>query len=157
MRTRGKKNKTKRQYRKSFTKRRAKRTKKIKKSSKSNNDLKKFKKLEKKLEKLFMTNASKKEIDETSKQLADLQKKMIKTKKKKMKGGGEVKVQQLEEEVAAARQQLDQMKKCAPRGDPVLRKFYDDHVYPKETELYSLRQGMNPLIKDVRLPSGHGT
>ena len=85
MRTRGKKNKTKGQYRKSFTKRRAKRTKKIKKSSKSNNDLKKFKKLEKKLEKLFMTNASKKEIDKTSKQLADLQKKMIKTKKRTKK------------------------------------------------------------------------
>ena len=58
-----------------------------KKSLKSNTDLKKFKKLEKKLEKLYMNNASKKEIDKTSKQLANLQKKMIKANKKRMKGG----------------------------------------------------------------------
>lgn len=58
-----------------------------KKSLKSNTDLKKFKKLEKKLEKLYMNNASKREIDKTSKQLANLQKKMIKANKKRMKGG----------------------------------------------------------------------
>ncbi len=90
MRTRGRKNRTKRQYRKSFTKRRSKRikrTKRTKKSSKSKDDLKKFKKLQKKLEKLLMNSASKKEIDKTSKQLADLQKKMIKVSKKRMKGG----------------------------------------------------------------------
>jgi len=139
MRTRGKKNKTKRQYRKSFTKRRAKRTKKIKKSSKSNNDLKKFKKLEKKLEKLFMTNASKKEIDKTSKQLADLQKKMIKTKKKKMKGGA-ARVEQLETEVASLRAVKQQMKENPQITDAMVRKFYDDHVVDKETELYFLRQ-----------------
>ena len=60
--------------------------KRTKKSSKSNNDLKRFKTLQKKLEKLFMNNASYKEIDKTSKQLdrvwADLQKKMIKANKK---------------------------------------------------------------------------
>lgn len=60
---------------------------KSKKSLKSNTDLKKFKKLEKKLEKLYMNNASKREIDKTSKQLANLQKKMIKANKKRMKGG----------------------------------------------------------------------
>jgi hypothetical protein len=94
------KNRTKRQYRKSFTKRRTKRTnrtkrtKRTKKSSKSNNDLKRFKKLQEKLEKLFMNNASKKEIDKTSEQLADLQKKMIKANKGKMKGGSETHVQE---------------------------------------------------------------
>lgn len=60
-----------------------------KKSLKSNTDLKKFKKLEKKLEKLYVNNASKREIDKTSKQLANLQKKMIKANKKRMKGGVE--------------------------------------------------------------------
>ena len=60
------------------TKRKKNRTKnksRTKKGSKSNTDLKKFKKLEKKLEKLYMNNASKREIDKTSKQLANLQKK----------------------------------------------------------------------------------
>ena len=66
-----------------------KRTKRTKKSSKSNNDLKRFKTLQKRLEKLFMNNASKKEIDKTSRQLANLQKKMIKANKKRMKGGME--------------------------------------------------------------------
>ena len=93
MRTMRRKNRTKRQYRKSFTKRRTKRikrtkrTKRTKKSSKSKDDLKRFKKLQQKLEKLLMNNASTKEIDKISKQLADLQKKMIKSNKKRMKGG----------------------------------------------------------------------
>lgn len=91
MGTRKRNNRTKRLNRKSFTKRRTKgtkrtkRTKRTKKSSKSKDDLKRFKKLQKKLEKLLMTNASKKEIDKTSKQLADLQKKMIKTNKRTKK------------------------------------------------------------------------
>ena len=55
--------------------------KRSKKSTKSNNDLKRFKTLQKKLEKLFMNNASYKEIDETSRKLANLQKKMIKVQK----------------------------------------------------------------------------
>ena len=54
-------------------------------AKRSNNDLKKFKKLENKLEKLHMNNASNKEIDETSKHLADLLKKIKKSRVNKGK------------------------------------------------------------------------
>ena len=58
---------------------------KTKGAKRSNNDLKKFKKLENKLEKLHMNNASNKEIDETSKHLADLLKKIKKSRVNKGK------------------------------------------------------------------------
>ena len=64
------------------TKRKPPSKKKPNKRTKSNNDLKKFINLEKKLQKLYMKNTSYKEIDKVSRKLADLQKKLIKQKKK---------------------------------------------------------------------------
>lgn len=64
------------------TKRKPSSKKKPNKRTKSNNDLKKFINLEKKLQKLYMKNASYKEIDKVSRKLADLQKKLIKQKRK---------------------------------------------------------------------------
>ena len=49
-------------------------------------------------------------------------------------------VQQLEAEVDSLRKRVSDLKKAGKGSEA--RKFYDDNVFQKETELYFLRQGV---------------
>ena len=52
--------------------------------------------------------------------------------------GGAVQVRQLEAEVASLRQQVSYLQNAGKHTEA--RKFYDDNVVNKETELYFMKQ-----------------